>query len=291
MQLNDKGKTIFISGATSGLGLNLAQHFVELGFSVSFCGRNQDSLLATEEHLKSFANENQSILGFVADVTDSDSLKRVFLELRNINLQIGVLICNAGVIGPINKFLECDERDWKEAFNINLYGTINLVTEALPSMLENKFGRVIHISGGGATSPLFGMSSYASSKAAAVRFIETLSLEYQDSGVTFNSVAPGILKTKLLDQMIEAGPQKIGENLFTKSVTKSSDIGDSSEKAIKLIEFLSSEDSKGITGKLISAEWDNWISWTGHLEELSSSDLYTLRRITGRERGHSWGDL
>lgn len=291
MQLNNQGKTIFISGATSGLGLNLAKHFVKLGFSVSFCGRNKDSLLATEVYLKSFANQNQSILGFVADVTDSTSLKRVFLELRNRNLQIGILICNAGVIGPIDKFLECHESDWIEAFNINLYGTINLVTEALPSMLENKFGRVIHISGGGATSPLFGMTSYASSKAAAVRFVETLALEYQDSGVTFNSVSPGILKTRLLDQMLQAGPQKIGENLFTKSVTKSSDFGESSEKAIKLIEFLASRDSRDITGKLISAEWDNWIKWTEHLEELSTSDLYTLRRITGRERGHSWGDL
>jgi NAD(P)-dependent dehydrogenase (short-subunit alcohol dehydrogenase family) len=201
------------------------------------------------------------------------------------------LICNAGAIGPIDKFLKSDLQKWQSAFNVNLYGTINLITEALPWMISKGAGRVIHISGGGATSPLLGMSSYAASKAAAVRFIETLSVEYQDSGVTFNSVAPGMLKTQLLDQMLDAGPERIGANLFTKSLAKAESSMDSRAQAIDLIDFLVSEASGQITGKLISAEWDNWGEWPRHLHEIKNSDLYTLRRITGRDRGQDWGDL
>ena len=58
-----------------------------------------------------------------------------------------------------------------------------------------------------------------------------------------------------------------------------------------MIDFLAGDASSGITGKLISAEWDNWAEWPNHLEDLKSSDLYTLRRITGRDRGQNWGDL
>jgi 3-oxoacyl-[acyl-carrier protein] reductase len=60
---------------------------------------------------------------------------------------------------------------------------------------------------------------------------------------------------------------------------------------LSLCDFLVSEKSKGITGKLISAEWDNWSDWPQHVDELRASDLYTLRRITGRDRGLTWGDI
>ena len=64
-----------------------------------------------------------------------------------------------------------------------------------------------------------------------------------------------------------------------------------STKLIELCDFLLSDRSKGISGKLISAEWDSWTEWPDHLAELMSSDLYTLRRITGRDRDQNWGDL
>jgi NAD(P)-dependent dehydrogenase (short-subunit alcohol dehydrogenase family) len=135
------------------------------------------------------------------------------------------------------------------------------------------------------------MSSYAASKTAAVRLIETLAIEYGNTGVTFNSVAPGMLKTRLLDQMLDAGPYRIGGNLFTKSLAKADSPTDSTSQAINLIDFLASDASIGINGKLISAEWDNWAVWPNHLHEINNSDIYTLRRITGRDRGQDWGDL
>jgi NAD(P)-dependent dehydrogenase (short-subunit alcohol dehydrogenase family) len=283
--------TIFISGGTSGLGFQTAEHFVSSGASVIICGRNSVSVGNSIRLLNEVARSDQSILGFTCDVADAASVSKMFAEINQLGISVQVLICNAGVIGPIDEFLENDLTEWQNAFSINLYGTLHLVAATLPRMLLSKKGRVIHISGGGATSPLFGMSSYAASKAAAVRFIETVALEYKDSGITFNSVAPGMLKTKLLDQMLEAGPDRIGENLFNKSSAKADASSDSSARAIELIDFLSSEASAGITGKLISAQWDNWSDWPNHLEDLEGSDLYTLRRITGRDRGQNWGDL
>lgn len=287
---NNSQDAVFISGGTSGLGLAMVQHFVSAGKSVVFCSRSEESVNVTLKNLKSFLTGNQLIIGFSNDVSNRVTTAEMFEKLEALKIHINVLICNAGVIGPISKFLENKFEDWEDSFNVNLYGTMNLVSEILPSMVSRKRGRIIHISGGGATSPLFGMSSYAASKAAAVRFIETLALEYQDSGVTLNSIAPGMLKTKLLDQMLDAGPERVGGKLFEKSKSKAEALTDTTALAINLVDFLASEASEGITGKLISAEWDNWEEWQSHVPELRDSDVYTLRRITGRDRGKAWGD-
>jgi NAD(P)-dependent dehydrogenase (short-subunit alcohol dehydrogenase family) len=287
---NDAQEAVFITGGTSGLGLAIAEHFVKAGKPVVICSRSEESVEATVKKLKNLSKENQLILGFSNDVSNRVTTAEMIAKLELLNLNINVLICNAGVIGPISKFLENNFEEWQESFNVNLYGTLNLISQILPSMVLRKKGRIIHISGGGATSPLFGMSSYAASKAAAVRMIETLALEYEDSGVTLNSIAPGMLKTRLLDQMLDAGPEKVGRKLFTKTKSKAEAITDTTSMALDLVDFLASEASEGITGKLISAEWDNWAEWSSHLPELRESDVYTLRRITGRDRGKAWGD-
>lgn len=273
------------------MGLGIAEHFVRSGAPVIFCGRGAENVNSTLILLKKLALRDQIILGFKSDVSDPSSVARMFSELDNLKINVVTLICNAGVIGPIAKFLESDLQEWQSAFSINLYGTINLISVVLPFMIARGKGKVIHISGGGATSPLFGMSSYAASKAAAVRFMETLALEYKESGVTFNSIAPGMLKTRLLDQMLNAGSERVGRSLFAKSKLKAESPRDNSASAIRLVDFLASDASAGITGKLISADWDRWVEWPNHLDKLDSSDLYTLRRIAGRDRGEDWGDL
>jgi 3-oxoacyl-[acyl-carrier protein] reductase len=66
---------------------------------------------------------------------------------------------------------------------------------------------------------------------------------------------------------------------------------DATKKVLDLISFLMSDRADLISGKIISAEWDNWAEWPNHVEELNGSDIYTLRRITGRERRSTWGDI
>lgn len=291
MNTNSSMKTVFVSGGTSGLGLQAVEYFARNGFSVIFCSRNLAAVDKTVTHLRSLTQEHQQIIGFENDISNEVTTFEMFEKVRHLKLSIDILLCNAGVIGPIDKFLDCNVQDWQNAFGINVYGTTNLIKEVLPSMLSKKWGRVIHISGGGATKPLHGMTSYSASKAAAVRLIETLAIEYKDSGVTFNSIAPGMVKSQLLDQMINAGPDRVGEELFARSSKKAKETVSYPESAISLISFVSGEESAGITGKLISAEWDNWQEWPKHVDKLLDSDLYTIRRIVGKDRGEIWGDV
>lgn len=288
-----EGKRTFISGGTRGLGLEIAKSFLKAGADVAFCGRNSLEVEKVESELKSAHSPTGrlEILGLTVDIADSKQVKMLKTEIKNKFGDPDVLVCNAGVLGPMNEFLANDLGEWISAFNINLFGSILLTHEFLPSMLAKRKGKIIQLSGGGATSPLPGLTSYAASKTGVIRFIETLAEEYKNSGVDINAVAPGMLKTRMLNEMLEAGPDSIGLKLYNKSMAKATDELDSTEKTCRLINFLASEVSDGITGKLVSAEWDNWSEWPHHIKELRESDLYTLRRITGRDRGQTWGDI
>lgn len=288
-----EGRRAFISGGTRGLGLAIAKSFLTAGADVAFCGRDSLEVAEVERELQSSHSSigQRKIFGLTTDIGDIAQVKTLKADIKKQLGDIDILVCNAGVLGPLNQFLANDLGEWISAFNVNVFGSMFLVHEFLPQMLANGKGKIIQLSGGGAASPLPGLSSYAASKAGVIRFIETLAEEYKDSGVDINAVAPGMLKTRMLNEMLEAGPDSVGLKLYNKSMAKAADENDSTEKACELINFLASGQSDGITGKLISAEWDNWSEWPQHVDELRASDLYTLRRIIGRDRGQTWGDI
>ena len=93
-----------------------------------------------------------------------------------------------------------------------------------------------------------------------------------------------------IDEILSAGPDIIGENLYLKSLQQKTSGGSSPEHCANLAVFLASSISDGITGKLISALWDNYHDWPKHTKTLAESDIYTLRRIIGNDRGFDWGD-
>ena len=201
-----------------------------------------------------------------------------------------ILVNNAGIYGPKGKIEDIDWKEWRRAIEVNLYGSVLTCREAIPYFKKQNSGKIIQLSGGGATNPLPGISSYAVSKAGIVRFIETLSEEVKGKKIDINAIAPGPLNTRMLDEIIEAGPNKVGADFYQKSLEQKDTGGTDLSYACDLALFLGSNLSDGITGKLISAVWDNWEEWPSHIGELSNSDVYTLRRIAGRDREIKWGD-
>lgn len=125
-------------------------------------------------------------------------------------------------------------------------------------------------------------------KSALVRFTETLAVELADSGVTVNAVAPGAMNTRMVDEVVEAGPGGSGE--YFAAVARRTAGGHAPDAAVALIAWLASPASDGITGRLISAVWDPWETLAARREELAGSDIYTLRRIVPKDRGKSWGE-
>jgi NAD(P)-dependent dehydrogenase (short-subunit alcohol dehydrogenase family) len=171
---------------------------------------------------------------------------------------------------------------------INVYGSI-LPVRAVPHFRRARYGKIIQVSGGGATNPLPCLTAYAASKAAIVRFAESLALEVRRDGIDVNAIAPGALNTRILDEVIAAGPGSVGQDFYDRMLKTKAEGGKPLEVGASLAVFLGSAASDGVAGRLISAFWDPWATLTDHLDELNKSDVYTLCRIVPKDRGMSGG--
>jgi 3-oxoacyl-[acyl-carrier protein] reductase len=280
------GRSAVVTGANQGLGRAIAEHFVKAGASVLLTARGEALLQQTVAELTPLATRpGQKVLARVADVSkETDchaTAQQALAELPNPC----VLVNNAGVYGPFGLIEENDWSEWVKAIEINLFGTILMCRALLPHMRAAGYGKIINLSGGGATAPLPRISAYAASKAAVVRFTETLAEETRDAGIDVNAIAPGALNTRLMDDLIAAGPEKVGAAFHEKMVKQQRQGGTPLDKGAELCVFLASAASDGITGRLLSAVWDDWANLPGKRDELAASDIYTLRRITPDDRG------
>ena len=240
--------------------------------------------------MEKLSNKTQKVLSLVADISLKKDVEIVVNEtIKNLG-GCHILVNNAGVYGPKNKIETTNWEDWVKTIEINLFGSILMCRALIKHFKKQNYGKIIQLSGGGATNPLPNLSAYAVSKVAIVRFSETLAEELKGTGIDVNAIAPGALNTRMLDEILKAGPEKVGKSFYKKSLEQKRNGGTSMQKGSELALFLASNASDGITAKLISAIWDNWENWPLHLNDLSSTDVYTIRRITGKDRNFNWGD-
>lgn len=172
------------------------------------------------------------------------------------------LVNNAAIQGPIGPLVRNSMNEWVDTIMIDLIASVDMCYLIVPGMLRQGHGKIVNLSGGGATSARPNYSAYATAKTGLVRFSECLAAELAGTGIDVNCVAPGKMPTGMLPE---------GE-----TVEK-----DAMQKAAELVVWLLSDESDGITGRLISAVWDDW----RHLPDTLSDDLWTLRRVTVYEDG------
>jgi short-subunit dehydrogenase len=242
--------TVLITGAAGGLGTIISEHLAKNEFELFLLDNDNKALSVLVNKI----SNNKIIHTICADVSDYDQLKE---SLKNIN-NLDILINCAGVSGPAGPFLENNITKWNEAIKINLFGTTNLCHILISKLQKSVHGKIINFAGGGSAYPRKHQTAYASSKAAVVRFTETLSAEYPDLDI--NVISPGPFKTKIWDEQIhEKEPEKWGDK----------------KRLNEFIKFLCSEKSNHLTGKFIHTN-DNWEEWD--YKELPG-DMYTLRRV------------
>jgi NAD(P)-dependent dehydrogenase (short-subunit alcohol dehydrogenase family) len=277
-----------VTGASQGLGKAIAEAFVREGAHVAICARDGKMVKAVKTDLERVAASGQKILAQACDVTSKSEVSEFFSALDRELGPIDVLVNNAGVYGPKGPSEEVDLDEWMHAIEINLLGTFLPARQAITRMKPRKRGKIINLSGGGATNPLPRISAYAAAKAAVVRLTETLAEELRDFGIQVNAVAPGALNTRLLDEVLQAGPDVVGAEFYQKALKQRDSGGAPLEKGADACVFLASTQSAGITGKLLSAIWDPWDKLHEFSQTLDKSDIYTLRRIVPADRGLDW---
>ena len=277
-----------VTGASQGLGRTIAEEFVREGAHVAICARDSKLIQFTGKELEGLATPDQRILTGTCDVSSAEDVETLFGEIERTLGTVDVLVNNAGVYGPKGLSETVDFASWRRAIEINLFGTFLPARLAVRRMKQKGRGKIINLSGGGATSPMPRISAYAASKAAVVRLTETLAEELREFSIDVNAVAPGALNTRLLDEILEAGPSVVGNTYFEKALKQRDSGGAPLERAARLCVYLASTESDGITGKLISAQWDPWENLHQFRDQIAKSDVYTLRRIIPQDRGLEW---
>jgi len=281
------GLNALVTGGSQGLGEAIAEHFLRAGANVVICARSEKDLLATRDKLARLF-PSQKILAKACDVADEGQVNAlVEFALRDLG-PLHVLVNNAGIYGPKGPTESVDLPAWRQAMEVNLFGVLLPCRAVIPHFKKAGRGKIIIISGGGATNPLPNISAYAASKAAVVRLMETLAEELRPFHVDVNAIAPGALATRLVDEILAAGPEKVGQAFFDKNKQWKEKGAAPLSLGAELAVHLASAQANGITGKLISAQWDPWAKLHEHRDELAKSDIYCLRRIVPEDRGQKW---
>lgn len=278
MRVEDK--VTLVVGGGRGIGRAIAQAFAREGAKVAVLARTQTQVEETAQSIQAAGGVALALVGDVASPADIDS------AISTIEQRLGcvqVLVNSAARQRPIGPFADVDIDDWWNTFQVNLRGPAMVCRRVIPAMIKAGSGKIINMSGGGATSPRANFTAYGVSKAALVRFTETLAEELKPHNIQVNAIAPGAVRTQMTEEIVIAG-QSAGSRELQQAQGILRESGNAAENAAELAVFLASAESDGITGRLISAVWDDWRHLGEHSEEIAASDLYTLRRVVPKDR-------
>jgi len=272
-----KNKIAIITGAGGGIGSTIAHTFAKEGCNIILVDCVKSNLDKISKELEKY---NSEFLAITADASNKEEIDNVVDSALRKFSKIDILVNAAGIQGPIGSFADNDIDKWIKTMNVNLNATVLFTKTILPIMIKQNSGKIINFSGGGAFNPRPNFSAYATSKAAVVRFTETLAAEVKKYNIQVNAISPGAVNTKMLEQVLESEPDVVGAEFYKKSIKQKEEGGDSPQLAADLVLFLTSEKSYNLNGKIISAKWDNWHDWDKEkIEQLMKSSDYTLRRI------------
>jgi NAD(P)-dependent dehydrogenase (short-subunit alcohol dehydrogenase family) len=270
-------KVALIVGAGRGIGEAIALRFAAEGARLILAARTASELEGVAEKVIAAGGTAHSV---VTDVTAPGEIAHLVQKSIEAFGQIDILVNAAGTYGPIGRVWEIDAHEWENAFSVNLFGPLRLCQTVLPHMIRAGRGKIINFSGGGATSPLSRFSAYGVSKAAVVRLTETLAEEVKEFNIQVNAIAPGAVDTRLQDSVLSAG-ERAGDLLQRiRRLRETGEGGTPREIPAELAVFLASDDSRNLTGRLISAPNDKWESWTDErIAQIMSQPWFTLRRM------------
>ena len=183
-----KERVAIISGGSEGLGFEIAKQFLQEGAKVMLCARRLEPLEKAKKNLIELTHDEKKIRIEITDVSKKNQVENLMEATFSAFGKIDILVANAGVYGTKGPIDEVDWEAWSEAIDINLKGTVLQCRAILPYFKKARYGKIIILSGGGATKPMPNLSAYAASKAGVVRFAETLAEEVEPFHIDVNTV-------------------------------------------------------------------------------------------------------
>jgi 3-oxoacyl-[acyl-carrier protein] reductase len=241
-----RGKVALVTGGATGLGRHIALEFAKLGCHVAICYVNMPGRDVTEQALLTEAALGAMGAGVVAmkcDVRDRAAVEQFVLEVRQRLGGVHYLINNAGIAND-GALWRLSEEAWQEVLDTNVTGAFNCIRATAPLFRTQKFGKIVNVSAHQASSPGFGVSNYAASKAALEGLTRAAAVELGPAGVNVNAVAPGFVKTERMMML----PKDVVERARRQAVLGR--LADPEDVA-RVVAFLCSDDARHITGQTI----------------------------------------
>jgi NAD(P)-dependent dehydrogenase (short-subunit alcohol dehydrogenase family) len=269
---------IVVTGSSTGIGRALVQRLIVENHSVWGLARSEQSDFV--------AVSNGAFSASKCDVANWQEVDDAFRQIGGKWDHVDGLVCCAGSHGEVGPAVRADPARWSATVRANLDGTFNTIRAAHRLLVRaRRRAKIVCFAGGGATKARANFSGYGIAKTGVVRLVETIAEEEVNAPLDINAVAPGAIATRLTDEIIALGPDIVGQGEFDSALKQKAGGGASLEHALDLVEWLLSEKSDGISGKLLSAPWDPWNRLSEHVKSLAKSDVYTLRRILPENRG------
>jgi 3-oxoacyl-[acyl-carrier protein] reductase len=268
---------IVLTGSSSGIGRALTERLLAHGHLVWGLARSDQSEFVSGRPGAFFASR--------CDVADWSQMSAVAREVLAAWPEIDGLVTCAGVQGAVGRTVTIDPALWNATVRANLDGTFHAIRAFHDALRRSPLrAKIVCFSGGGATRPRPNFSAYGAAKTAVVRLVETIAEEERDSLLDINAIAPGAINTRMTDEVVALGPGVAGPAEYQAALRQKEAGGASLDRALDLVEWLLSPASDGISGRLISAQWDDWTALARRKDELAASDICTLRRISPDER-------
>ncbi len=277
-----RGRAAVVTGGGRGLGRAIALHLARHGASIALCSRTRSELEETAGLIRT--ETGVEVLADAVDVTDVEAVRRLVACARELHDPVRILVNCAGVLGPVGRIDTVDLEEWHRAVDVNLFGVATACAAFAPALAASGGGSIVNLSGGGlgGSGIQSHISAYTSAKAAVAVLTETLARELAPLGIRVNAVAPGAVPTELMRPVLDAGPERAGESLYetARHIYQEEIDGEVlGDDFAALLDFLVSDESSNITGRLLSARWESPHQLRAEGEMIQSGSRYTLRRI------------
>ena len=237
-------KVVFITGATRGIGKQIAIEFAKDGYDIAFNYRKENEDL---ENIKKQIKElNARCLPVKGDVSIFDDTANMVNQIINEFGKIDVLVNNAGITKDA-LLMRMKKEDFEDVINVNLVGTFNVTKNVIPYMIKQRSGRIINISSVVGVSGNAGQTNYSASKAGIIGFTKSLAKEVASRNILVNAVAPGFIETQMTDVLKQEVKEEIAKNIPLRRMGTPEDVAN-------VVKFLAGEQSSYITGQIINVD-------------------------------------
>ena len=271
------GQVAAVTGGGRGIGRAIAASLSAAGATTAVLARSASEIDETARMIEKAGGRARP---FVADVTDVVAVQKAFAEIERSLGSVTLLVNNAAIPGPIGPFWETDPADWWRTLDVNLRGVALCSRAVLPGMIARSKGRIINIAS--SAIPVAYFSSYATSKAALVRFTETLAGEVKPYGVSMFAVGPGTVRTSMAEHSLRSHEGQKWLPWFKRIFDEGLDV--SIERPSRLVLELASGRVDSLSGRFLSI-WDDLDFLLRSVKEIEERHLYSLRVQTLDGRG------